>query len=238
MAPAGGMQTIVDALAASLGPRVRLGARVAAIAPVTGGVEVTVGARAERYDGAVLATSASAVARMVSASIPALATKLAGFVRAPAAIVYLGLPTDAIPQGRDGFGFLVAQGEALRVLGVVMESVVWPDRAPAGASLLRCIFGGARDPDACAMSDGELIAQARSDVERALGVSAAPLHASVVRWDEGVAQMPVGHRDRLAAVDALARAHRIVLAGAGFHGVGVNDLVADARRVVTEVQAW
>lgn len=238
MAPAGGMQTIVDALAASLGDRVTCGAQVVSIAPRAGGAEVVVGTASIPFDGVVLAVSASSAAKLVSASIPALAAKLDGFVRAPAAIVYLGVPSSAIPRGRDGFGFLVAQGEALRVLGVVMESVVWPDRAPPGAALLRCIFGGARDPTACALTDAELISQARADVERALGVTAAPIHASVVRWAEGVAQMPVGHRDRLASASALARGHRIVLAGAGFHGVGVNDLVADARRVVADVQSW
>jgi protoporphyrinogen/coproporphyrinogen III oxidase len=237
LAPQGGMQTIVDALVASLGARVRLGDAVASVMPEAGGVAIAMArGHVERFDGAVLAVPASAVAALVSASIPPLAAKLDGFVRAPAAIVYLGYPRAAVPHGTDGFGFLVAQGETLRVLGVVMESVVWPDRAPDGAILLRCIFGGARDPSACGLDDAALIA--RADVARALGVDGAPVHASVVRWDEGVAQMPVGHGDRLAAVDALARAQRLVLAGAGFHGVGVNDLVADARRVVDEVKAW
>lgn len=238
-APEGGMQSIVDALAASLGSRVRLSAPVTAIAPSASGVEISAGGAASaRFDGAVLAISASAASRLVAAPLPALATRLASFERAPAAIVYLGVPTDAIPRGRDGFGFLVAQGEALRVLGVVMESVVWPDRAPAGCSLLRCIFAGARDPSAFALDDAALIAQARADLETALGLTAAPVHASVVRWKEGVAQMPVGHRDRLASAEALARSHRLILAGAGVHGVGVNDLVADARRVASEAASW
>jgi protoporphyrinogen/coproporphyrinogen III oxidase len=239
VAPAGGMQTVVDALAAALAGKVRVDARVTAVTPVDGGVELAVaGAPAAHFDGVVLAVSAHAAARLVGAAVPALAARLDDFVRAPAAIVYLGYPQGAVPRGMDGFGFLVARGETLRVLGVVMESVVWPDRAPPGAALLRCIFAGARDPEAYALDDATLIEQARADVTRALGVAGEPIHASVVRWDEGVAQVPVGHRDRLAAVDALARAQRIVLAGAGFHGVGVNDLVADARRVVAEVQSW
>jgi len=238
MAPAGGMQTIVDALVRALGDRVTFGARIERLEPRDGAVALMTGPAVIPFDGAVLAMSASSIASLVAPTMPVLASKLAGFERAPAAIVYLGFPTASIPRGADGFGFLVARGEALRVLGVVMESVVWPDRAPAGMSLLRCIFGGARDPSAFDLSDAELIANARADVERALGVTAPPVHTSVVRWREGVAQMPVGHRDRLASVDALARASRLVLAGAGFHGVGVNDLVADARRIVAEVQSW
>jgi oxygen-dependent protoporphyrinogen oxidase len=237
-APAGGMQAIVDALAAALGARVKLSSPVASIAPQGGGVFLDVGGEVSRFDAAVITVSASAAARLVGGALPALGAALAGFVRAPAAIVYLGFAAGGVPRGADGFGLLVAQGEALRVLGVVMESVVWPDRAPAGGTLLRCIFGGARDPDAFALDDAALIAHARADVERALGVTAAPIHTSVVRWAEGIAQMPVGHRDRLATVDALARASRLVLGGAGFHGVALNDLVADARRIADEVKAW
>jgi oxygen-dependent protoporphyrinogen oxidase len=267
-APAGGMQAIVDALAASLGARVKLSSPIASIAPRDRGVFLDVGGEVVRFDAAVLTVSASAAARLVSASVPPLAAALAGFVRAPAAIVYLGFAAGAVPRGAaprhgsgrgrgprgaaprhgsgrgrgprgaDGFGFLVAQGEALRVLGVVMESVVWPDRAPSGGTLLRCIFAGARDPDAFALDDAALIAHAKADVARALEVTAAPIHASVVRWKEGVAQMPVGHRERLATVDGLARGARLVLGGAGFHGVAVNDLVADAKRIADEVASW
>jgi len=238
MAPTGGMQVVVDALAAALGARVRCGAAVTAVTPVDGGVEVAVGGAVERYDAAVLAVPASVAARLVGAAAPQLSARLGEFTRAPVAIVYLGVPRDAAAQVLEGFGFLVAQGEDLRVLGCVMESVLWPDRAPDGAVLLRCIFGGARDAAACELDDDALIAQARADVARALGVDAEPVHASVVRWAEGIAQVKVGHAARLAEVEALARSKRLVLAGAGFHGVAVNDLVADGRRVAREVAAW
>jgi oxygen-dependent protoporphyrinogen oxidase len=143
-----------------------------------------------------------------------------------------------VPRADDGFGFLVAQGEDVRVLGVVFESVVWPDRAPAGHVLLRCIFGGGRDPSAVELDDSALIAQATRDVGRVLETSATPIHASVVRWRRGVAQYAVGHRDQVRAAVTAARTHRIVLAGADYRGPAVNDLCADADLVVGEVRAW
>jgi oxygen-dependent protoporphyrinogen oxidase len=240
IAPRGGMQTLIDALVAQLGARIRIGTTVTAVQPdrAAGGVAIAIGDKVERYDGAVLAVSATSAARLVGRDVPALAAALGGFVRAPAAIVYLGYPAAAVPPGKEGFGFLVAQGEALRLLGCVMESALWPGRAPDGTVLLRCIFAGARDPEAYQLDDAALIGHARADLERALGVTGAPIHASVVRWAEGVAQLPVGHKERLAVVDGQARAARLVLAGAGMHGVALNDLVADARRVVDEVRAW
>ena len=191
----------------------------------------------ERWDGAVLAIPAQDAARLVG-SVPELEARLRELRRAPIPLVYVGFPGDAVPRARGGFGALVAAGEAVRVLGIVFESCVWPDRAPAGHVLLRCIYGGGRDPGAVDLDDAALIEQAVRDAGVVLGAEGAPDHASVVRTRRGVAQYPVGHREAVRAAVAVARTHRIVLAGADYRGPGVNDLVADADVVVDEVRAW
>jgi oxygen-dependent protoporphyrinogen oxidase len=231
-APRGGLGALVDALAGELGDRIHTSARVARIEPVDGGVRI----EGTRWDGAVLAIPAEDAGGLVAA--PDLVNRLAAFHRAPAALVYLGFPAAAVPRASDGFGLLVAQGEDVRVLGVVFESTVWSDRAPAGCVLLRCIFGGGRDPEATKLDDAALVAQAVRDVGIVLGATATPTHTSVVRWQRGVAQYTLGHRDRVRDAVALARSQRIVLAGADYRGPGINDLCADGAAVVAEVAAW
>jgi oxygen-dependent protoporphyrinogen oxidase len=230
-APRGGLGVLVDALAGSLGGRVWTGVRVRAVA-ANGVVD------GERWDGVVLAIPASQAAVIVDGGLPELASRLRGFRRAPVAVVYLGFPQDAVPRERDGFGFLVAHGEDLRVLGIVFESIVWPGRAPAGHVLLRCIFGGGRDPAATELADHELIDVARRDARVALGIDAQASHASVVRANDAIAQYAVGHRDHVVAASAAARMHRIALAGADYRGASLNDLCADAAAVVDEVGSW
>jgi oxygen-dependent protoporphyrinogen oxidase len=233
-APAGGLGRLTDAMAASLGRhRVRTAVRVQAITSAGSGVLVD----GERFDGAVLAVPAEEAVGMVD-GMPELVTKLRAFHRAPVAIVYLGLPISAVPKAADGFGFLVGAGEDVRVLGCVFETTVWPDRAPQGQVLLRCIFGGGRDPSAASLGDGELIALARRDLERVLDATGEPTHASVVKWPRGIAQYAVGHKDLVRAAVASARTHRIALAGADYRGAGVNDLIADADVIAAEVRTW
>jgi oxygen-dependent protoporphyrinogen oxidase len=152
--------------------------------------------------------------------------------------VYLGYPASAVPNPLDGFGLIVAQGEDLRVLGVVFESTVWPERAPEGHVLLRCILGGGRDPDAASLSEADLIAVARRDVGIALGIEGAPSHASALVAERGLPQYRIGHRDQVRAATAAGRVHRIALAGADYRGPGINDLCADADAVVAEVRSW
>jgi oxygen-dependent protoporphyrinogen oxidase len=231
-APRGGLGALVEALAVELGDRVRLGTPVDKVEPIAKGVRID----GEVWDGAVIAIPAQDATTLTT--ISDLATRLAGFHRAPAALVYLGFPVAAVPRAEDGFGALVALGEDVRVLGIVFESTVWEGRAPAGQVLLRCIFGGGRDPSATELDDGALIAQALRDIGIVLGASGTPTHASVVRWQRGVAQYTLGHRDRVRAAVTAGRTHRIALGGADYYGPGVNDLCIDTARILDEVRAW
>jgi oxygen-dependent protoporphyrinogen oxidase len=250
-APRAGVGALTSALTAALGERVVRGSRVVKIdgdangprvycsAPPFGGADgrgQAPSVEGERFGAVVLAAAAEVAVPLVSGE---LATRLGAFHRAPAVQVYLGFAESGeTTAAQDGFGFLVAQGEELRTLGCVFESTVWPERAPAGHVLLRCILAGARDPAAAALADDELIAIARRDVARALGIAATPVHASVIKWQRGVAQYRLGHKDRVRDATAAARAQRVVLAGADYRGAGVNDLCADAAAVVGEIGTW
>jgi oxygen-dependent protoporphyrinogen oxidase len=237
-APRGGLGRLVDALAADLGERVHTGERIAQIEPTSRGVTIrrTSAPGGDAWDGAVLAIPAEDAAGILA--VPGLAQRLEGFHRAPAAVVYLGYREADVARAADGFGALVALGEDVRVLGIVFESVVWSERAPAGHVLLRCIFGGGRDPAAAELDDAALIAHATRDAGVVVGATGTPAHASVVRWKRGVAQYGLGHRERVRAAVTAARTHKIVLAGADYMGPGLNDLCTDTARVLDEVRAW
>jgi oxygen-dependent protoporphyrinogen oxidase len=236
------MSAMVDALAGALGDRVHRGVTVREVVPAgRGGGVIVVGddpGRRDRYDGVVLAVPAPAAATLIGGALPGLARGLDDVRYAPVAVAFLGFRQRDVRADLGGFGFLVAAGEGPRVLGCVFESTVWPDRAPEGHVLLRMIFGGARDPGAAELEDAALIAQARADLNQVLGLRAEPVHASTIRWAQGIAQYPVGHAERVAAWEGEARAARLVLAGSSYHGVAVNDCVADGRRVVREVASW
>jgi len=228
-APVDGLAALPAALAARLGPRVRCGVTVTRVEARDRAVLVD----GERYDAAVLAVPAAAVRALV----PALADELATAVSAPAAVVFMGYDAAQLHTDTGGFGLLVAAGEAPRVLGIVFESTLWPGRAPDGACLFRMIYGGARDPSATALSDDDLLRQARADLQCTLGIDAVPRHASVVRWAHALAQYPVGHLERVARWDAIARAQRLVLCGAPYHGVAINACVTDGRRAARAIAA-
>ena len=239
-APIGGLGALVDGLQQALPGVIRLNAAVRSLRRTDDGSELTLDdGQTETFDAVVLAVAATEATTLLTDQASDLQSRLQDFTRTPVALAYLGFPATAVPaSSRDGFGFLVAMGERLRVLGVVFESVVWRGRAPAGHVLFRCIYGGGRDPAAFDFDDATLLAQARSDVAAALGITAQPTHQSVVRWRQGIPRVTMGHAARAAATLAVARRHRIMLAGADYRGVSVNDLCADAAVVAKEVTQW
>ena len=240
MAPAGGMQALIDALAAELGDRIELGTAAVAVELEGGGRAAAVrleDGRLEPCDAVVLAVPAQVAARLVSDACGELSVLLGQITTAGVAVVHLGYRDEDLGRMEPGFGFLVAPGEELRVLGAVFESAIVPGRAPAGHALIRCMLGGVRDPAVLDLSDDELVETAHRDLRRVLGLTGAPVHRHVVRWPRAIAQYTVGHQVRVARADALAEPLGVVLAGSSYHGVAVNACVADARRVVHRVAA-
>lgn len=229
----GGMQELVEAIAATL-PRetVRLGAGVASLMPVVDARwRATTAHGDEEAAAVVIAAPAHAAARMLDAAVPAVAQRCAAVPYVSTVSVAAAFPRAAIRHPLDGSGFVVARRHAsLRISASTWVSSKWTDRAPDGMVLLRAFLGGAFDPAAVDLGDDELVRIAIADLDRVLGVGAAPLLTRVQRWRNAGAQHWVGHQERVDALDSdLERTPGLFVAGSGFHSIGVPDCIADGR---------
>ncbi len=75
-----------------------------------------------------------------------------------------------------------------------------------------------------------MLAAVRMELKLALGVAAEPIFHQIVRWDRAIPQYHVGHRRRVARIEALAARHRgLFLAGNAYHGVALNDCTEQAE---------
>jgi len=234
----GGMRTIIDRLAEELGDALRLGtAAVALSAEAAGGFRLRAAGGDERpFDAVVLALHPAAAAGLLAPLDAEAARELDGIPNAPIGMVALAFEHDALRTAPDGFGFLVAPTEDLRVLGTLIESNVFPGRAPDGTVLVRAIMGGVDDPAFDARSDDDTEAIALDAVDRAWGVSRAPLRSWVGRQERGIPQYVIGHHARLARIQGhLARFGGLHLAGNAFRGIAVGKLVDDADVVASAV---
>ena len=241
----GGVQALVDALAARLGARLRTGVRVVGVEdhgrPGDGPMALRLQAGGDvetlEADAVALAVPAFVAAELVAPTAPEASAALAAIRYADVAVAALGFDRIDVPTVLDGFGLLVPRGEGVRALGILWTSAVFPDQAPPGKVALRVIGGGTLDPGFAALDDDALLGAVRRDLERTMGIVAEPEATHVVRWPRGIPQFTLGHADRVAVArrELAARWPRSALVGNFLTGVGINDVVRESRAAATRL---
>lgn len=234
----GGMQTLPAALAERLGDSVRLGSPVSDVAPRATGEWVVRLESGEEIlaDRVVVTVPAPRALPMLRSASTGLAEVLQSMPTAGLAVVALGYRESDLGTAPDGFGFLVPRSEGLRMLGCLRDSSIFPGRAPEGHALLRVMIGGVHDPEAVRLSDEELLATVRGELQTTLGVTADPVAVRVFRHPLGIGQYTLGHGDRVAAVErALESLPGLSVTGSSYLGVSMNLCVENANRTARAV---
>lgn len=188
-------------------------------------------------DAVVVTTPTPMAAELVRALTPRLATALEAIRYSSSVVVSLGSREEA---GRppDGSGVVVPRREGIRMSACTFCSVKFEGRAPPGHALVRAFYGGARDEAALALSDDALVALAEEELGSLTGLRGPAEVVRVHRWPRAHPQYEVGHRDRVAAVEAACgEVPGLFLAGSGYRGIGTSDCLEDADRAVRGVLA-
>jgi oxygen-dependent protoporphyrinogen oxidase len=188
---------------------------------------VTHGGIHQFFDAVILATPAHVTARLL-APVSSRAAQLLTLQATSAILVAFAFDANfALPKG---FGFLVPAGEANQLLAATFVDQKFPGRVPAGKRLVRAFFGGAAANLLAHQTDTELAGLALRELESILGRLPDPTLAVVSRWPRSLPQYAVGHVQRIAELDTLvAQLPGIKLIGNAYRGVGIPDVIRDAR---------
>jgi oxygen-dependent protoporphyrinogen oxidase len=184
----------------------------------------------------VIAAPSSAAAALVAPLSDELGRLLGEITYPPLSIVYLAYEASSIKTPLDGFGFLAAPSEGLKILGCVWNTSLFRGRAPEGKALLTAFIGGARNPDAARLNDAEMIAAAHGELQKILGITSEPQAVSITRWERAIPQYNLGHYARVQRIESLlGELHGLSLLGNYLHGVSTGDCIKEADRVAREV---
>ena len=228
-----GIETLPRTLAERGGFSVRCDAEVTAMSRDGAQWQVRVAGDATPLvaDVVVLAGEPWAMAPLMQPLSAAVADDLEGIYCPPVTVVGLGYAEADCRTVPRGFGVLITRNEGYRMLGNLWDSYIFPHRSPDGHVLIRLMLGGAVDPDAGHLSEGEAITLARSEVARMYGITVTPRFERAVRWPRAIAQYELGHLARISRVDAAARAlGGVVIGGSGLHGVSFADAAVSGVR--------
>jgi oxygen-dependent protoporphyrinogen oxidase len=230
-----GMGEIIGALARALGPLadVRVRSPVKGLTSRNGRVFVETGEGALVVDRAFVATSARSAARLLAPAFGAAAGALERSATLSSVTVSLAYRRGAIAHPLDGTGFVVAenaQDEGFRACTFTSSKLA--PRAPEGYALLRAFFRPSIED--FELAEARWVERAVRSVARVLAPTEAPERSWVARWPDALPVIDVEHRERVAGLEATLRGSGIVLAGAAFHGSGIDAALRSARRAAEE----
>ncbi|MFK0119459.1 protoporphyrinogen oxidase [Streptomyces sp. NPDC090994] len=238
----GGIGTLPPAVADAVRAR---GSEILLNSPVTelrrtapAGWRVVAGDRVLAADAVIVAVPAPAAAALLGAEAPAAAAELAAVEYASMALItlaYRRADAAALPEGS---GFLVppVDGRTIKASTFASRKWGWIDREDPDLVVLRTSVGRYGETEILGRDDAGLVAVSRHDLERATGLTAAPVATRVTRWQDGLPQYPVGHHARVARVrEHLAGLPGLAVCGAAYDGVGVPASIASARAAADQV---
>lgn len=193
-------------------------------------------------DDVVVATSMDATQHILNPIVPDVAALMPAEASSAVLVVFCWPAVLAesltVPQG---FGFLVppeANLEKPQLLAATFVDRKFPDRAPKDARVIRAFFGSGSSERFASISDNEVAAIALEELRAVMGPLPDPAIelTTVHRWPRSLPQYEVGHLERIAEIDRLvAEIPGLHLLGNSYRGVGIPDLIRDARALARKL---
>jgi oxygen-dependent protoporphyrinogen oxidase len=237
----GGLQTLVDALVACAGARIRFSSEIVQLVRDTDcWTCVFADGSHVQANAVILATPAYAAARALREVDPELARLLECIRYNSIATVNLAYDASDVPALPASTGFVVPYAEGRRITAATISSQKYPDRSPQAAVLVRAFIGGALQPQLVELPDGELAQTAQDELRALLGIAAQPRFAVTRRWFRLLPEYGVGHLELVNEIATRAAAlGGLALAGSAYGGVGIPDCVASGTAAArSALQAW
>jgi protoporphyrinogen/coproporphyrinogen III oxidase len=208
-----GVQSLVDALETRLRPSLRLGTEVQNVSFHPHKAIVQTAQGSEEFDYVISALPCHALGKLLFPELLEIEMKSVN-------LVHLGYTRQVAPKR--GFGYIVSSQEKHPMLGVIFDSMSFPqhNRYPEETRLTAFVRG--------------TVADVLEGLREHLKIEEQPAATLVTPIENAFPQMTVGHTERMHALEKkIAEDYpRLKVAGNFLYGVGVSDCITAARSAV------
>lgn len=150
----------------------------------------------------------------------------------PLSSLILGYKKGQISHPLDGFGFLVPEKEEKSILGALITSTLFENRAPEDHHLLTVFIGGGRQPELATMDSSNLLKMAEHDLAELIGLKGTAVFKDHIFWPRSIPQYSPGYDRVLNIFEELEMDHPgLHLAGNFRGGISVPDCIKNGLRL-------
>ncbi|MCY4257251.1 MAG: protoporphyrinogen oxidase [bacterium] len=213
-----GLASLVDALVARLGERLKL------CTPVTNLTDIDA-------DRIIITVPASAASSLLVDVSPQTAACLESIRYASVVLLTLAFEAKDVEHPMDGSGYLVPAVEGRLLTACSWASTKWAHIGLPNQVVLRASVGRYGQQQATQMDDAHLLSAVRADLAATMGLTAEPSDVRISRWTNSFPQFRLGHTKTVAQIrQALAQdAPHILATGAWAQGLGLPACIQQGR---------
>lgn len=216
----GGASDLTQALESKLKGSLHLNERVMGM---SANRNVRTPKRFESYDNVVFCGSWSALSQIQTPASQEPHLKTLAQATAPMVSLSLAIKGESPIKG---FGMLTHPEEGLKTLGILCPGEIFPDRAPAGYSLLTLIMGGALFPNLASRPEAEILNTAKSELKTVFNRDFLIERHWCFKWPEGISQYTSETSEmRKALVAKLELDSGLIVHSHAIGGVSVSDCI-------------
>ena len=187
-------------------------------------------------DITIVATPAYTAAKLVEDLNPVLSRALDQIPYAPIAVAGLLFKQDSFRKKPDGFGYLVPSRENKDILGVLIESNVYENRAREDQVMLRIMIGGAHHPAIINDDQDQILAKAVKEIDSVYGLTARPVETFVKLWPKAIPQYETNYPQwRQSIAEQCAKTPGLYLCANYLDGISFNDCINNAKALAGSV---
>jgi oxygen-dependent protoporphyrinogen oxidase len=232
-----GTATLIDRMVATIPAAwIRLGTTVTEVGREESQWIVQTTARGTGSFDALIIAAPVDVASLLLASVDLQAATLTQMDSSSAVVVAFGFSGPENIALPPGFGFLVPPGSGNLLMACTFVDQKFDHRVPPGGRLIRAFFGGSAADRLMRCGNDEAVAVAQMELARILGPLPKSQVTVVRRWPRSLPQYAVGHLERMAELDSrVQQMPGLWLLGNGYRGVGLPDLIHDARAAANQI---
>jgi len=229
-----GTETLIQALVKHLTSKLQLECEAIEVKQEPTGILIQISnGLTYRADKVFIAIPASHAAQLLKKSCPDISVQMSSIPTASVAVVNMGWKTKVLQK--KGFGYLIPTQERERLLGVVWDSSVFPQQnLYPEETRLTAMLGGVLHPNLIDLSENEIWALVQSSIRKHLGIASYPDVIKIIKARKAIPQYILGHNEKIKSIETVLEAQffgHIKLLGNSWHGIGINDCIAEAERM-------